>query len=162
MTGSGSAHAMCAPAPSAGTEWLNTTIRLFRRRVTKGKVVLLSESAMIRAPDSLGLVRSSGCYSTCSTVIPQPRLLYKLIDVNRIVSLKTHILTMEQCRGARAMLGWSQDDLAREANVARQTVADFERGARMPIANNLASMATALEAAGIELLVDNGLRLRPR
>jgi transcriptional regulator with XRE-family HTH domain len=67
---------------------------------------------------------------------------------------------MEQCRGARAMLGWSQDELARAANVSRQTIADFERGARIPISNNLASMAAALEHAGIELLPDNGIRLR--
>ena len=57
------------------------------------------------------------------------------------------------------MLGWSQDELAREANVARQTIADFERGARIPIANNLISIARALERAGIELLPNNGVRL---
>lgn len=67
---------------------------------------------------------------------------------------------MEQCRGARAMLGWSQDELARAANIARQTVADFERGARIPIANNLASMVAALQGAGIEFLAENGIRLR--
>ena len=50
------------------------------------------------------------------------------------------------------MLGWSQDDLARAAFVGRQTVTDFERGARMPIANNLASLRQALERAGIEFL----------
>ncbi|RWH76006.1 MAG: helix-turn-helix domain-containing protein [Mesorhizobium sp.] len=67
---------------------------------------------------------------------------------------------MEQCRGARAMLGWSQDELAKAANVARQTIADFERGARLPIANNLASIRRTLEAAGIEFLSDNGVRFR--
>ncbi|QOF74357.1 helix-turn-helix transcriptional regulator [Aminobacter sp. SR38] len=66
---------------------------------------------------------------------------------------------MEQCRGARAMLGWSQEDLAQVADVSRQTVADYERGARVPILNNLKSMAGALEKAGIELLPDNGIRL---
>jgi transcriptional regulator with XRE-family HTH domain len=50
------------------------------------------------------------------------------------------------------MLGWSQDDLAKAAFVGRQTVADFERGARMPIANNLASLKQAFERAGIEFL----------
>lgn len=60
------------------------------------------------------------------------------------------------------MLGWSQDDLAREANVARQTIADFERGARIPIANNLSSIARALERAGIEILPNNGVRLAKR
>ncbi|RWA74057.1 MAG: helix-turn-helix domain-containing protein [Mesorhizobium sp.] len=67
---------------------------------------------------------------------------------------------MEQCRGARAMLGWSQDELAKAANVARQTIADFERGARVPIANNIASIRHTLERAGIEFLSDNGVRLK--
>jgi hypothetical protein len=58
-------------------------------------------------------------------------------------------LTVEQCRGARAMLG-------------RQTIADFERGARVPIANNLASIRHALEGAGIEFLSENGIRYRAR
>lgn len=71
-------------------------------------------------------------------------------------------LTIEQCRGARAMLGWSQDELARAANVARQTIADFERGARIPIHNNLISIRRTLERAGIEFLSENGIRLRPR
>ena len=65
------------------------------------------------------------------------------------------------------MLGWSQDDLARAAFVGRQTVTDFERGARIPITNNLASMRQAFERAGIEFLpgandAGNGVRLRRR
>lgn len=60
------------------------------------------------------------------------------------------------------MLGWSQENLAQAANVARQTIADFERGARIPIVNNLASVAAALQKAGIELLPENGIRLRRR
>ena len=63
---------------------------------------------------------------------------------------------MEQCRGARAMLGWSQAELAKVANVSRQTIADFERGAHVPIANNLASIVSAFERAGIEFIPENG------
>jgi transcriptional regulator with XRE-family HTH domain len=66
-------------------------------------------------------------------------------------------LTIEQCRGARAMLGWSQSELATAAAVSRQTVADFERGARIPIVNNIASIKRALEAAGIEFIPENGV-----
>ncbi|MEF2549666.1 helix-turn-helix domain-containing protein [Aurantimonas sp. E1-2-R+4] len=69
-------------------------------------------------------------------------------------------LSREQCRGARAMLGWSQGDLAEAANVSRQTIADFERGARKPIANNVASIIRAFEAVGIEFLPDNGIKLK--
>ncbi|MFD9901290.1 helix-turn-helix transcriptional regulator [Mesorhizobium sp. NPDC059025] len=60
------------------------------------------------------------------------------------------------------MLGWSQDELAQAANVARQTIADFERGARIPISNNLTAVRRTLENAGIEFLPENGIRLRAR
>ena len=62
------------------------------------------------------------------------------------------ILTPAQCRAARALLGWSQQELARKASVATSTVADFERGHRSPVANNLEALKTALEAGGIRLL----------
>jgi transcriptional regulator with XRE-family HTH domain len=54
------------------------------------------------------------------------------------------------------MLGWSQSQLAEAANVSRQTIADFERGAHTPIGNNLASIAAALEKAGIDFIPENG------
>jgi len=54
------------------------------------------------------------------------------------------------------MLGWSQTELAQAAGVSRQTIADFERGAHLPISNNLASIRTALENAGIEFIAENG------
>jgi len=88
------------------------------------------------------------------------RIIYKLIEVNQNIGDKGANFSAEQCRGARAMLGWSQDDLARAANVARQTIADFERGARTPIANNILAIVNALEGAGIEVLPDNGILLR--
>ncbi len=54
------------------------------------------------------------------------------------------------------MLNWSQDQLATAANVARATIADFERGTRSPVANNLSAIRAALEAAGVELVAENG------
>jgi ribosome-binding protein aMBF1 (putative translation factor) len=62
----------------------------------------------------------------------------------------------EQCRAARAWLDWSQDDLAAKANVSLSTVRDFEKGRRVPIANNLAAMKTALELDGIAFVDDDG------
>ncbi len=60
------------------------------------------------------------------------------------------------------MLGWNQLELAEAAKVARQTVVDFERGARVPYPNNLAAIRTALEAAGVEFTNGDapGVRLR--
>lgn len=55
-------------------------------------------------------------------------------------------------RAARALLAWSQKDLAKAAGVATSTVADFERGRRTPVANNAQAMRGALEGAGIQFL----------
>ena len=58
-------------------------------------------------------------------------------------------LAAVQAKAARALLGWSQTDLAREAKVGPSTVADFERGQRNPVANNLTAMREALERQGV-------------
>jgi transcriptional regulator with XRE-family HTH domain len=54
------------------------------------------------------------------------------------------------------MLGLSQTQLADAAGVARQTIVDFERGARIPYPNNLAAIRLALETAGVEFIQENG------
>lgn len=59
-------------------------------------------------------------------------------------------MSPEQCRAARAWLGWSQQELAGRAKVGLSTLRDFEARRRRPIPNNLAAMKAALEAAGIE------------
>jgi transcriptional regulator with XRE-family HTH domain len=61
-----------------------------------------------------------------------------------------------QCRAARGLLNWSQAKLAELAGVARATLADFEGGKRIPIANNLAAIREAFEAAGIIFIAENG------
>ena len=61
-------------------------------------------------------------------------------------------LTPKHIRAARALLAWSQQDLAKKAGVATSTVADFERGQRKPVANNALAIRNALETAGIHFL----------
>jgi len=61
-------------------------------------------------------------------------------------------MSPEQCRAARAWLNWSQDELARKAQVSNSTVRDFEAGRRLPITNNLSAMRRALEDAGVRLV----------
>ncbi len=66
-------------------------------------------------------------------------------------------ISSAQCRAARAMLGWSQEQLSKRAKVARATVADFEREARTPILNNLIAIQKVLEEeGGIEFIPKNG------
>jgi DNA-binding XRE family transcriptional regulator len=71
-------------------------------------------------------------------------------------------LSAAQSRAARALLNWSQAELAKTAAVAQQTVVDFERGARKPYPKNLTAMRRALEAAGVEFFNDSGVKLKAK
>jgi DNA-binding transcriptional regulator YiaG len=67
-------------------------------------------------------------------------------------------MTPAQSRAARAWLEWSQDQLAKAANVGVSTVRDFEAGRREPTRNNLTAMKAALEKGGISFR-ENGTEL---
>ena len=55
-----------------------------------------------------------------------------------------------QCRAARALLKWTQGDLAERAHVARKTIAEFECGVRRLHLRTRADITQALQAAGVE------------
>ena len=61
-----------------------------------------------------------------------------------------------QCRAARALLNISQEDLAVLASISVTSLRNFERGATVPMHNNLVAIRRALEAAGIEFIPENG------
>lgn len=62
------------------------------------------------------------------------------------------VLTLEQVKAARALLAWSQQELAARARIATSTVADFERGVRTPTVNNVQAIREALEAEGLQFI----------
>jgi transcriptional regulator with XRE-family HTH domain len=65
-------------------------------------------------------------------------------------------ITPDQSRGARAMLGWTRDELAERSKVSAATLADFEAGKRVPYNRTLADIRRALEEGGIEFIAENG------
>lgn len=75
------------------------------------------------------------------------------------------MITPEQSRAARGLLDWSQNKLAAEAQVSRQTVVDFERGERIPRERNISAMQKAFENHRVEFTKgiesDSGVSLRP-
>lgn len=60
------------------------------------------------------------------------------------------------CRAARALISLNQKELAGAANISTQTLADFERGARKPHANNIAAIERVFKERGIEFLMKDG------
>jgi transcriptional regulator with XRE-family HTH domain len=54
-------------------------------------------------------------------------------------------------RAARALLGWSQHDLANASMVSRPTIAEIERGVREPQARTFRDLRDALFKAGVML-----------
>jgi transcriptional regulator with XRE-family HTH domain len=67
-------------------------------------------------------------------------------------------VSIRQIKAARALLGWSQDDLAREAAVSIPTVKRLEagNGELGGRSETVRKLRTALEAAGIEFIGGNG------
>ena len=59
-------------------------------------------------------------------------------------------LTPEQCRAARVLLKWSQEELAYQANMSVLTIRHFEKEKTVPLRVTLAMISGALQSAGVE------------
>ncbi len=88
------------------------------------------------------------------------------LAIKSCVWYPVHMISPEQCRAARAWLGWPQPELAKRAKVGLSTVRDFETGTRTPIANNREAMQRAFETEGVCFLFEGeratGIALAPR
>jgi transcriptional regulator with XRE-family HTH domain len=75
------------------------------------------------------------------------------------------LITIEQIRAARGLLGWSQTELASRAGLSLPTVKRVEAGFGPRVSDEArAKLQRALEAAGIDFIEDNeggaGVRFR--
>ena len=59
------------------------------------------------------------------------------------------IINYKQCKAARALLDWSQEDLSQRAEVAKATIGDFERGARNLRIETMQKVVGVFEENGI-------------
>lgn len=65
-------------------------------------------------------------------------------------------ITAAQCRAARGLLAWTQQQLADASGVGLRTINSFEKGVTDPITANKNALRTALESAGVEFIAENG------
>jgi ribosome-binding protein aMBF1 (putative translation factor) len=61
-------------------------------------------------------------------------------------------MTPEQCRAARAWLGWTQVELAKKSKIGLSTLMDFESQYRATQATKQRAIQAALEKRGIRFL----------
>jgi transcriptional regulator with XRE-family HTH domain len=76
-----------------------------------------------------------------------------------VISMK---LTAAQCRAARGLIGWSQQQLATASKVAKPTIANFEAGKSTPYERTANDLVAALERAGVEFTngIEPGVKIR--
>ncbi|MDG6095267.1 helix-turn-helix domain-containing protein [Acetobacter sp. AN02] len=60
-------------------------------------------------------------------------------------------LTADDCRSARALLGWGQEELAARSSVPRVTISRFEGGSSTPVIKTLEALRAAFESTGLYL-----------
>ena len=70
------------------------------------------------------------------------------------------MITSAQCRAARSLLSWTQEDLAKKSVVGLNTIRKFEGGKTSPHSSTLKLLRDAFEAVGIEFTDDNGIGVK--
>lgn len=70
-------------------------------------------------------------------------------------------VTVIQIKAARAILNWTQEDLANQAGLSVPAINMLERGIHTPRADTLKAIQNAMEKAGVEFMEYSGVRLRP-
>ena len=70
--------------------------------------------------------------------------------------MSTRPLTPEQSAAGRALLGWSQKELADNAHLGESTVRNFEKGRGAQTFNHVQAMRIAMEGAGVLFLDSDG------
>lgn len=65
------------------------------------------------------------------------------------------MIAPEQCRAARALLNWTQAELAERVSISAVSIRAFEKGGEMRD-SNLKLIRMTFEAAGVTFIPENG------
>jgi transcriptional regulator with XRE-family HTH domain len=72
-----------------------------------------------------------------------------------LAGAKSLTITADQIKKARALLAWSQDDMAIASGVDTLTIVNLESGKQFPSPSTLEAICSTLETAGAEFSVGN-------
>lgn len=70
------------------------------------------------------------------------------------------MISIPQIRAARALLNWSQTDLAKATGLSLNALSNLEKGQSVPRLDTMVLVQSALQDAGVEFLSGDGVRLR--
>lgn len=70
------------------------------------------------------------------------------------------MLTIEQCRAARGLLGWTQQDLADASGLSKTAINNYEKSHSDIKAESLKAIRMAFESAEIEFIGEQGITKR--
>jgi len=84
---------------------------------------------------------------------------------HRLLNPEPMVLTPAQLRAARALVGWSREDLAERSGVGVNTTKDFEINDSNPKLETVRNWKRSLEAAGVQFIEETetsgpGVRLK--
>ncbi len=68
--------------------------------------------------------------------------------------------TLEQIRAARALIGWSQSDLADHADLSQTGIARIENGTNQPNSTTIEKIRAAFDKVDIEFIDNSGVKKR--
>jgi transcriptional regulator with XRE-family HTH domain len=68
--------------------------------------------------------------------------------------------TVEQIRAARALIGWSQGDLADQSGLSQTGIARIENGSNQPNSTTIAKITGAFDKADVEFIGESGVKKR--
>lgn len=66
------------------------------------------------------------------------------------------IINYKQCKAARMLLDWNQEELCKRAGITKSTIGDFERGARNLRIETMQKVVGVFEDEGIRFEGEEG------
>ena len=88
-----------------------------------------------------------------------------MIAIGSFAAYREKMITRAQIRAARALIDWTQTDLAQASGVSQVAIKNFERGVTDPRVSTITNIEAAFDQAGVIFLgagetLDGGIGVR--